>query len=86
MPSTGSSVTSMRLRANVLGRAVYRVEEGELSGLGAAITAAAGVDVSIVPDLAVRRFVPDEAAAARYAAERLRRRDEITDLLLRGPR
>lgn len=71
----------MQLRANVLGRAMVRVEESELCGLGAAITAAAGAGVTITPPLETRRFEPDTATAAAQGP-----RDEITALLLHGPR
>ncbi len=76
----------MQLRANVLGRTVTRVEEDELCGLGAAITAARGTGLTIVPGLAVRRFSPDRKAVERYMASRLKRRDELKSLLLHGPR
>jgi xylulokinase len=76
----------VQLRADILGRPIHRVEEGELYSLGAATIAAAGAGVTIVPDLETRRFSPDPAAAARYARERAQRQEEITSLLLHGPR
>ena len=76
----------MQLRANVLGRPIYRVEEGELCALGAAVVAASGIDLAIAPALETQRFLPDPDAAEAFSVERKRRAPEITSLLLHGPR
>lgn len=76
----------MQLRADVLGRAIRRVEERELCGLGAAIIAASGAGQAVAPVLKTRLFTPDAGAATAHAAECARRQEEITALLLHGPR
>lgn len=76
----------MQLRADVLDRPILRVEEGELCALGAAIVAAAGAGVTIVPGLDVTRFAPDPKQASVYRGKRILRAGEIRSLLGNEPR
>lgn len=76
----------MQLRADVIGRPILRVEEGELCALGAAIVAAGGTGVSIMPDLAISRFLPDADRASFYRTQRSHKESEIKSLLRNAPR